>query len=58
MKFIRNDASEPPLKSQWNLYRCPMALGYKFWVQPKSEAGKMNPYMGRAMQQCGSVKPW
>lgn len=58
VEFIRTDASEPRLKSLWNLYRCPMAPAYKFWVQPKTETKKMNLYMGLSMQQCGSLKPW
>lgn len=58
VEFIRTDASEPRLKSLWNLYRCPMAPAYKFWVQPKTETQKMNPYMGLSMQQCGSPIPW
>lgn len=55
VEFIRKDAS---LKAQWTLYYCPMASGYKYWVQPNSETKKMNPYMGTQMQQCGSKKPW
>lgn len=55
VEFIRKDSN---LQSDWKLYYCPMAPSYKYWVQPKSETKKMNPYMGTSMQQCGSTKPW
>lgn len=32
-------------------YHCPMYAGFAYWVQPK--AGIANPYMGRAMPECG-----
>ena len=32
-------------------YHCPMYAGFAYWVQPK--AGISNPYMGRAMPECG-----
>lgn len=33
------------------VYHCPMYAGFAYWVQPK--AGIANPYMGRAMPECG-----
>ena len=33
------------------VYHCPMHVGFAYWVQPK--AGIANPYMGRAMPECG-----
>ena len=45
-------------RNNWKLYHCPMAKGYKKWVQPTNEDKMMNPYMGASMQQCGSSKPW
>lgn len=35
-----------------HVFRCPMADGYKKWVQ--REAKMANPYMGQRMLQCGS----
>jgi len=50
---IKADAT---LKSEWQLFYCPMVK--KYWTQPKSDPKMMNPYMGAAMPQCGSKKPW
>jgi hypothetical protein len=33
------------------VYHCAMYEGFAYWVQPK--AGIANPYMGRAMPECG-----
>lgn len=35
------------------LYHCPMANGYGYWLQPKNEPIH-NPYMGTKMVSCGS----
>jgi hypothetical protein len=53
ISLIRKDST---LKSEWQLYYCPMVK--KFWAQPKTDPTLMNPYMGLAMQQCGTKKPW
>jgi membrane fusion protein, copper/silver efflux system len=37
----------------WHLFECPMAEGYKRWLQP--EAQMANPYMGTRMLKCGSL---
>jgi len=47
---------EPALREDLKIYECPMAQGYKKWVQPKPEIE--NPYMGKAMLQCGSASEW
>ena len=33
------------------VYHCPMYAGFAYWIQPK--AGIANPYMGKAMPECG-----
>lgn len=38
------------------VFRCPMAKGYKKWMQ--SSADLRNPYMGQAMPGCGSTSDW
>lgn len=53
IEIIRKDHT---LKAGWQLYYCLMVK--KYWVQPKMEMTKMNPYMGTTMQQCGTEKPW
>lgn len=45
------------LQPQWQLFYCPMAPGYRFWVQPKGER-IANPYYGHEMLECGSKRPW
>ena len=35
-----------------HVFECPMAKGYKKWVQPGAEIS--NPYMGTRMPKCGS----
>ena len=38
------------------IFRCPMAMGYKKWVQTSDELE--NPYMGSRMLHCGSKTRW
>lgn len=44
-------SSEPSLQQSRQVYECPMAKGYKKWVQVSE--GVSNPYMGSAMPRCG-----
>ncbi len=43
---------EPDLQRGRHVYECPMAKGYKKWVQVSE--GVSNPYMGSDMLQCGT----
>jgi hypothetical protein len=45
-------SAEPSLQHGRHLYECPMAKGYKKWVQVSE--GVSNPYMGTDMLQCGT----
>jgi len=45
-------SAEPSLQDGRHLYECPMAKGYKKWVQLSE--GVSNPYMGTDMLQCGT----
>jgi len=49
-------AADPRLQDGWHVFRCPMAEGFRKWLQhsPKLE----NPYMGQAMISCGSSTSW
>jgi Cu(I)/Ag(I) efflux system membrane fusion protein len=47
---------ERKLASGLHLFECPMAQGYKKWVQPDPEIS--NPYMGTRMPTCGSESGW
>jgi hypothetical protein len=38
------------------IFRCPMARGYKKWVQTRAELE--NPYMGSRMLRCGAKTRW
>ena len=38
------------------IFRCPMARGYKKWVQTSAELE--NPYMGSRMLRCGAKTRW
>ena len=38
------------------IFECPMAQGYKKWIQTKKELE--NPYMGGRMLKCGSASKW
>lgn len=45
-------SAEPSLQQGRHVYECPMAKGYKKWVQVSE--GVSNPYMGTDMPQCGT----
>jgi len=46
----------PDQAQNYHVFECPMAKGYKRWVQTDTELA--NPYMGQKMLACGSaVKP-
>ncbi|KPK17351.1 MAG: hypothetical protein AMJ62_01475 [Myxococcales bacterium SG8_38] len=45
-------SAAPSLQEDLHVYECPMAKGYKKWVQ--REEGISNPYMGREMPKCGT----
>lgn len=49
-------AAEPSLQRGLHVFECPMAQGYKKWVQ--TSAAISNPYMGTRMPECGSESPW
>jgi len=46
----------PSLQGGLHMFECPMAQGYKRWVQPSTEMA--NPYMGKAMLKCGAPRTW
>lgn len=48
--------SEPALAEGRYIFRCPMAEGYRKWVQARAELE--NPYMGSRMLRCGSETEW
>ena len=49
-------ASDPKAAVDYHTFECPMAKGYKQWIQPNAELE--NPYMGQKMLTCGAeVKP-
>ncbi len=49
-------AADPRLQESWHVFRCPMADGFKEWIQraPALE----NPYMGQSMPTCGGSTTW
>jgi hypothetical protein len=49
-------AAEPSLREGRHVFECPMAQGYKKWVQTSDRVS--NPYMGSAMPECGSPSKW
>ncbi len=49
-------AKERELQRDHHVFECPMAKGYKKWVQTKEAMA--NPYMGKKMLQCGSKTKW
>lgn len=49
-------AKEPALQSGLHVFECPMAQGYKQWVQPGEKME--NPYMGTRMLECGVPGKW
>lgn len=50
--FIALVAADKSLGASLHAFACPMAKGYKKWVQPTT--GVSNPYMGKAMGTCGA----
>lgn len=44
--------ADPALAKGLHVFECPMAQGYKKWVQPAAKLS--NPYMGTRMPECGS----
>lgn len=46
-------AADPSLAEGRHAFECPMAQGYKKWVQ--ASADMANPYMGKRMLKCGST---
>ncbi len=51
--LVQAAMEDPRVADGWSLFECPMADGYKRWLQP--EAQMANPYMGRRMLKCGST---
>jgi len=49
--YIALLGERPALGEGLQAFRCPMARTYKKWVQRDSKM--MNPYMGKAMLECG-----
>jgi len=49
-------AAEPSLQQGHHVFECPMAQGYKKWVQVSAEVS--NPYMGTRMPECGAGSQW
>jgi Cu(I)/Ag(I) efflux system membrane fusion protein len=48
--------AEPALQKGLHVFECPMAQGYKQWVQPNEKLE--NPYMGKSMLECGTPGQW
>lgn len=48
--------AEPALREGRHIFECPMAQGYKKWVQTSEQIS--NPYMGMRMPGCGSQSKW
>lgn len=48
--------ADPALRDGLHLFECPMAPGYRKWVQPDEMLE--NPYMGTKMSSCGSTADW
>lgn len=49
-------SAEPTLAQGLDVIECPMATGYKKWVQPAGTVS--NPYMGTKMATCGVESTW
>jgi hypothetical protein len=49
-------AIEPSLRKGRHVFECPMAQGYKKWIQTDTKL--KNPYMGKAMLECGAESTW
>jgi len=48
--------AEPSLSRGRHVFECPMANGYRKWIQPGANIS--NPYMGTRMPTCGSATDW
>lgn len=48
--------ASPSLQTGRFVFECPMAKGYKKWVQ--GSASIENPYMGKEMLACGAATTW
>jgi membrane fusion protein, copper/silver efflux system len=48
--------SDAKLQQGRFIFECPMAPGYRKWVQ--TQPGVSNPYMGKKMLECGSSSSW
>ena len=49
-------AGRPELAKGRYVFECPMAKGYRKWVQQSESVS--NPYMGQEMALCGSASEW
>ncbi len=49
-------AVDKTLAAGQHVFECPMAKGYKKWVQPTENLE--NPYMGAKMLTCGGESSW
>lgn len=49
-------AADKSLAVGLHVFECPMAAGYKKWVQPTEDLA--NPYMGKRMLRCGGESSW
>ncbi|MFQ5504766.1 MAG: hypothetical protein ACE5F1_08230 [Planctomycetota bacterium] len=49
-------SAETSLRTGRFVLECPMAQGYKKWIQNSSQIS--NAYMGKAMPECGSPSEW
>lgn len=49
-------SAHPELQEGRHVFECPMAEGYKKWVQTKDTID--NPYMGKSMLECGAKTDW
>ena len=54
--FVALLRAAPALQAGRHLFHCPMAQGFPKWVQTTEKMA--NPYMGKAMLECGSERPW
>lgn len=48
--------SDTKLQQGRYVFECPMAPGYRKWVQTETQVS--NPYMGKRMLECGSPSQW
>jgi len=49
-------SADPSLRTGRHVFECPMAQGYKRWVQTSTKTS--NPYMGTRMAECGTEERW